>query len=358
MSARTVAIRLAVAQAGARGLAHVAAQQDSGSWISRCGRQVRGRDIRTVEGTAAGAHADMLGERLCPDCRDLALAHGDTLAAGVEALLTLGATVGTAPDVQLLDVAVADLPDVEPRGEAAALAGLAHSIRTHGLQQPIVLRRTEAGLAVVAGARRIAAARAAGLASMPALVRDVSRERAAIATLVENLHRTDLDPIAQALAYREAIALLGITQAALADELGISAPQVSNALRLLTLPEAIRDQVSAGALSAAHGRALLRVTDPTAQAALAAQIVEEGLSSRSVEESTRQPAAPHRLRPSSSEHDRPLDAIAAALAVRFTTTVRVTALAEGARITLDVPDQDLARVLEQLGLDVARADAA
>ena len=285
MSARTVAVLRALAQAGEKGLAHLATQQNTGTWISRCGRQIRGQDIRSWGGDAAGAQAEALGERFCAACRAEAVAVGGSIADGVAILLQLGpADAGVA---QLLEVPLAVLAlDGEPR---PADEGLVTSVRQNGVLQPIVARRTPAGLRVVAGGRRLDAARAAGLETIPTIVRDLDDEHTTIEQLLSNLHREDLDPIAQALAYADALAVLGVQQKQLADGLGISPSQVSNTLRLLKLPPHLREHVAARLITAEQARALLACSSAEEQDALADQF----LAGRAV----RRSAAPAPLDP-------------------------------------------------------------
>ncbi len=350
MTARTVAVLRALAQAGEKGLAHIAAQQDTGTWLATCGRQVRGRDIRTDAGPAAGEHAEHLGAGFCPDCADLALTVADTIAGGVALLLRHGTPAQAG--VQLASIPTGDVRVAA--GRRTADESLVDSVRQQGVVQPVSLRRTADGLELVVGARRLDAARAAGLTTVPALVRDATDEQAILEALTENLHRADLNPIEQAVAYRDAIDRLGITQASLARRLSLSCPQVSNTLRLLGLPEHLREQVAAGVLTAAHGRALLRVDSDVQRDAIAAQIAAEGLTTKDTDAVVR---AAHARRTPPAGAD--FAAVARLLAGILEAPVRVTPSPGGSRIVIDVPTADLARVLEQLGVrDAAPVKAA
>lgn len=165
-----------------------------------------------------------------------------------------------------------------------ALAELVHSITEVGLLQPIVVRPTDSGYELIAGERRLRASKKAGLKTIPALVRQTADEQMLRDALLENLHRSQLTPLEEAAAYHQLLEDFGCTQEELATRLGRSRPQISNTLRLLNLPATVQRRVAAGVLSAGHARALLGLKDAAAIEKLAARIVAEGLSVRSVEE--------------------------------------------------------------------------
>jgi len=165
-----------------------------------------------------------------------------------------------------------------------ALTELVHSIKEIGLLQPIVVRPTDSGYELIAGERRFRASKKAGLKTIPALVRQTADEQMLRDALLENLHRSQLTPLEEAAAYHQLLEDFGCTQEELATRLGRSRPQISNTLRLLNLPATVQRRVAAGVLSAGHARALLGLKDADAIEKLAARIVAEGLSVRSVEE--------------------------------------------------------------------------
>ena len=165
-----------------------------------------------------------------------------------------------------------------------ALAELVHSISEIGLLQPIVVRQTEQGYELVAGERRLRASKKAGLKTIPALVRPTADEAMLRDALLENLHRSQLTPLEEAAAYQQLLEDFGCTQEELATRLGRSRPQISNTLRLMNLPPSVQRRVAAGVLSAGHARALLGLKDAAEIEKLAARIVAEGLSVRTVEE--------------------------------------------------------------------------
>tara|TARA_R110002096_G_scaffold17764_11_gene61316 strand:+ start:1176 stop:2069 length:894 start_codon:yes stop_codon:yes gene_type:complete len=164
-----------------------------------------------------------------------------------------------------------------------ALAELADSIKAHGVIQPLVVRARAdhpGHFEIVAGERRWRAAQLAGLDEVPVLVRGLDDREALAVALVENLQREDLSPIEEAEAFRRLLEDFGLTQDTVAGLVGKSRPQISNTLRLLRLPPAVREMVSDGRLSAGHARALVNIPDPEA---LAERIVREGLTVRDAE---------------------------------------------------------------------------
>ncbi|QDU70111.1 ParB/RepB/Spo0J family partition protein [Engelhardtia mirabilis] len=173
--------------------------------------------------------------------------------------------------------------------DETALAELRESIRTHGVLQPVVLRRTGTGLQLIAGERRWRASRDAGLVSVPAVIREGVTDAEMIElALVENLQREDLDPIERAHGYQRMVSDLGLTQAGVAERVGLKRSTVTNHLRLLELPDAIQKLVAESALSMGHARALLGIPAEEVQLALADKIVHDGMSVRTAEEAVRE----------------------------------------------------------------------
>ena len=202
------------------------------------------------------------------------------LAKTVTPLSVAGLTLLELPIKQIVPNAA------QPRKhfDEEALAELVHSISEIGLLQPIVVRATDQGYELVAGERRLRASKKAGLKTIPALVRETADDQMLRDALLENLHRSALTPLEEAAAYQQLLEDFGCTQEELASRLGRSRPQISNTLRLLNLPATVQRRVAAGVLSAGHARALLGLKDAAAIEKLAARIVAEGLSVRSVEE--------------------------------------------------------------------------
>jgi ParB family chromosome partitioning protein len=163
------------------------------------------------------------------------------------------------------------------------LRELAESIKTQGLIQPILVRREGADYRLIAGERRWRAAQLAALEAIPALVRDVSDAEAFELALVENLQRTDLNPLEEAEGYRRLIDEFGLTQEQVGERVGRERASVANALRLLQLPGAVKDLVASGALGMGHARALLGIELSSELVAAAERVVREGLSVRETE---------------------------------------------------------------------------
>ncbi len=156
------------------------------------------------------------------------------------------------------------------------LEELAESIRAYGILQPLTVRRTETGYELVAGERRLRAARLAGLGTVPCLVARVGEEDSALLALIENLQRRDLDCWEEAEALARLISLYGLSQEQAAEKLGKSQSGVANKLRLLRLPEEIRRLIRENGLSERHARALLRLSDPEEQRRAVEVIVKNG----------------------------------------------------------------------------------
>ncbi len=169
--------------------------------------------------------------------------------------------------------------------EEEAMAELVHSVKEVGLLQPVVVRRTgEHAYELIMGERRWRASTEAGLTHVPAIVRDTSDDDMLRDALLENLHRSQLNPLEEAAAYQQLLDDFGCTHEELSTRIGRSRPQISNTLRLLKLTPAVQRRVAAGVLSAGHARALLGVPEPGAQDRLAARVVAEGISVRGLEE--------------------------------------------------------------------------
>ena len=237
---------------------------------------------------------------------------------------------------------------------------LTWSIKELGVLQPIVVRpRTgqlgeQAAYELVMGERRWRASQAAGLATVPAIIRETDDDALLRDALLENLHRSQLNPLEEAAAYQQLLDDFGCTQEELAGRIGRSRPQVSNTLRLLRLPPLVARRVAAGVLSAGHARAILGLADAAAMERMAQRIVAEGLSVRSVEEhvalddgvakSPRRKARPGALRPQ-------LDDVAARLSDYLETRAAITLGQRKGRVTIEFASvEDLNRILDTMGM--------
>src|SRR5512132_2537827 len=167
------------------------------------------------------------------------------------------------------------------------LEALATSIREVGVLQPIVVRYAADGFELIAGERRLRAAKLAGLATIPAVIRESDDAESLREALIENIHREDLNPIELAEAFRELLEELELKQETLAERLGVSRSHVANTVRLLGLPADVQQLLAQGRIQAGHGRALLALGDGEAQRSLALRAAAEELSVRDVEEVVR-----------------------------------------------------------------------
>jgi len=161
---------------------------------------------------------------------------------------------------------------------------LAASIQEHGIIQPIVVRRLEKGYEIVAGERRYRAARKAELKQVPCILRELTDEQNMLLAIIENMQREDLNPIEEAEAMDKLINAYGLTQEQVSKSVGKSRPYITNVLRLLRLPQEIREMVAEGELTQGHARALINIGDEKKQLLIARRAKEEGLSVRTIEQ--------------------------------------------------------------------------
>jgi ParB family chromosome partitioning protein len=230
----------------------------------------------------------------------------------------------------------------------AGIEELARSIKSNGVIQPIVVRKSEDGYEIVAGERRWRASQRAGLLKVPVVVRDIPEERMLAAALIENIQREDLNPIEEAQAYRRLSDEYQLTQEQIADSVGKDRSSVANYLRLLKLPLEVRANVGSGALSMGHARALLALADEMAQLRIARDIVARNLSVRETESIVKRPPQSDvkREAPPLDVHTR-----AAEDKLRFAlgTRVRIVRKGKGGRIEVDFQSEDeLHRIYEHM----------
>jgi ParB family transcriptional regulator, chromosome partitioning protein len=252
-----------------------------------------------VDGSGSSAR---LGPRMGDAAADVVL--GGAAAAG---------SAGIGAVYREIDPGLIEPNPRQPRQvfDDEALAELVHSIREFGLMQPIVVRALDASQGtpggqryqLVMGERRWRAAQAAGMTAIPAIVRETGEDNLLRDSLLENIHRVQLNPLEEAAAYQQLLDEFGVTHDELAARIGRSRPLITNMIRLLRLPIPVQRRVAAGVLSAGHARALLSLEGgPDAQENLAARIVAEGLSVRATEEAvtlanrsdSKQPVPPRR----------------------------------------------------------------
>jgi ParB family chromosome partitioning protein len=233
------------------------------------------------------------------------------------------------------------------------LAELVHSVREFGVLQPVIVRENADGeYELIMGERRTRAAREAGLDTIPAILRETADEDLLRDALLENLHRSQLNPLEEASAYQQLLEDFGITQEELASRIGRSRPQISNTIRLLRLPVPVQQRVAAGVLSAGHARAILSVETPEQMQRLADKVVNEDLSVRATEAAAKPlPSTPGSTRkPTAGARRAYLDEVSAKLGDRLNTRVQIALGARKGQLKIEFASiQDLNRILAELG---------
>jgi ParB family chromosome partitioning protein len=290
------------------------------------------------------------------------VARRSGLGRGLGALIPAEGPETTASTLRDLAVGSIGPNPHQPRRhfDEEALSSLVASVRELGVLQPVLVRAAgEGAYELIAGERRWRAAKRAGLATIPALVREVDDLSSLEQAVVENLHRQDLNPLEEAAAYQQLIEDFGLTHEHLAVRVGKSRAAVTNTLRLFQLPPSIQRQVAEGRLSAGHARALLGTPDRSFQEQMARRAVEEGLSVRAVEEAVRArsgatsappdeppPSAPATPAPPSARLRSPgMLELEDLLSEHLATTVRVEEGGKRGRIVIDFADLgDLERI--------------
>jgi ParB family chromosome partitioning protein len=266
----------------------------------------------------------------------------------------LGALIpDLSPAVQEVDIDLIVPNPHQPRSvfDQEALAELAQSIREHGVIQPLVVSRTAEGRVyqLIAGERRLLAARQAGLARVPVVVKEASHRELLGLALVENLQRADLGPLEEAVAFKRLTDEFGLTQEAIAGRVGRSRSAVANTLRLLTLPQEIQASLARGEITAGHARAILGVDDATEQRRLWQRIVQAALTVREAESLARRGPRPAPKRPPSRQAAADLDAIEEKLRSALGTKVELTRTGRGGRLTIHFySDEEFDSLVERL----------
>ena len=269
--------------------------------------------------------------------RGLGALLGEDVVAEAAAPVKAAEVPATREDVdavRLLPIGQIDPNREQPRRsfDEAALNELAASIRAVGVLQPIIVAPAGERFTIIAGERRYRASRLAELDEIPAIVRDWDSQKRLEAALVENLQRDDLNPVEEAMGVRRLMDEAGLTQEKVAERLGKSRPAVANLLRLLTLPDSVKQLLASGKLSAGHARALVTV-DPRRQVQLANLAAQQGWSVRQLERICAQPVKEEARRPR-----RPKDAQIGELENMarelFGTRVRLDGTPDSGRITL------------------------
>lgn len=244
-------------------------------------------------------------------------------------------------------------------GELDELVG---SIREIGVLQPVVVRqKSEGDYELIMGERRWRATREAGLDTIPAIIRDTDDSAMLRDALLENLHRSALNPLEEAAAYRQLLDDFECTHEELATRISRSRPQISNTLRLLNLPPLVQRRVAAGVLSAGHARALLGLSQTADMEKLAQRIVSEGLSVRATEEAVTMSAGGDTKKPvrRASVPNEVAESLSSRLSDRFDTRVKVNLGKTKGRLTVEFATlEDLDRILEMMAPEVGGVSPA
>ena len=206
------------------------------------------------------------------------------LGRGLGALIPKGTSLDTPAERQVPISEIRPNPR-QPRRyfNEAKIAELSESIRNQGILQPLVVRKIPQGYELILGERRFRAAQRAQLERVPVIVKEVSDAESLEMALVENIQREELTPIEEALAYRQLMEEFHLTQEQVAQRVGKSRPVVTNLLRVLNLPEEIKENVDKGTLTVGHARALLALNMPEQQLEMSRRIMADGLSVRATE---------------------------------------------------------------------------
>jgi len=265
----------------------------------------------------------------------------ETEAAVVAANLTLVAVTAIQPNPH------------QPRQNFSeeALAELAASIVEHGLIQPLIVQKTEAGrYTIIAGERRWRAAQTAGLAEVPVVVKDVSPQHMLEIALIENIQRADLNPLEEALAYQQLMDEFGLTQEQVAQRVGKSRPAVANTVRLLALPANIQASVIEGKISGAHARTLLPLPTAAMQTAVMNSIIKQELSVRQTETIVRKMlAAKPPNRKSATQPDPELVALESQFRQSLGTRVNIEKGSKGGKVVIHFySDEELQAIYEAI----------
>jgi ParB family chromosome partitioning protein len=275
------------------------------------------------------------------------------LGRGFDSLIPTEVTADTREDaIRRVDPAAIAPNPHQPRTsfDATELASLAESIKQYGiLHPPVVSERGGDRYELIAGERRVRAAKLAGLAQIPVIVRSFDEQQKLELALLENVQRAELNPIETATAYRKLLDEFDLTLDQVAARMGKAKSTVANTVRLLTLPAAAREAVAKGGISEAHGRAILAVTDPASQAELLRHITTEGWTVRQAEEFSRAAktagsstaASKATTRPTASDHNQLTDELGSYLGTKVTMQPR----AKGGRLIIEYSsDEELQRI--------------
>jgi ParB family chromosome partitioning protein len=273
------------------------------------------------------------------------------LGRGLDSLIPVSeASQGTDPGYFECDIDRIRPNAYQPRRHfpEAELMELSRSIAEQGILQPLVVRSSENGYELIAGERRLRAARIAGLRKVPVVLREAGDTEALQMSIVENIQRENLNPIEEAEAYHRLIVEFGLTQEQAADRVGRSRPAVANIIRLRHLPQNIKDSIQEGVLSMGHARALLSTDTTVQQHAAWKEIVSKGLSVRQTESLVKRLKEKKKAAGQAPDsEDRYLSDVADELSRRFGTRVRIQRKGKNGSVEIDFyGNDDLDRLIQ------------
>lgn len=261
--------------------------------------------------------------------------------------------VTTTPKEEIIEININELRSnpYQPRKvfDQDALNELAESIKEHGVFQPIIVKNSIKGYEIIAGERRVKASKIAGMETVPAIVRDFNDQEMMEIALLENLQREDLNPIEEALAYESLMKARGLSHEGLAKRIGKSRSYVTNVVGLLNLPESVKELVIARKIPITHARALSKIKDVKQVEELADRIVNEGMTSNSLEEmtQTKEYEKRNKMERRETEENRTYKYIQELLCEKLGTKVRI----RGTKIEINFQDlEDFNRIMEILNI--------
>ncbi len=226
---------------------------------------------------------------------------------------------------------------------------LAASIKEHGIIQPIVVRKHDKGYEIVAGERRWRAAMKAELSQVPCLIRELDDEQNMLIAIIENMQREDLNPIEEAEGLRQMTDTFGMTQEQVSKSVGKSRPYITNSMRLLKLPEYVKDSIADGRLSAGHGRTLITLKNEEERKALWERILNEGLSVREAEKLASEEDKPKKRKPAKKRKDPNVTRVEEELKAALGTKVTINNTGNKGKIEIEYYSKDeLERLIELL----------
>lgn len=255
------------------------------------------------------------------------------------------------------------ISDIEPNPDqprknfdTKKIEELSESIKIHGVIQPILVKKSKYGYEIIAGERRWRAAKSAGLRKIPAIVKEYDEKKVSEVALIENIQRENLNPIEQAIAFKEIIEQYSLTQEELAKSVGKNRTTITNLMRLLNLPEKIQSMVVKGVLSEAQARCLLTIKDEEKQEILANHIIEKGLTVKQVEDIVYKSSLIKEEKNKSLKNNKKhevFSTIENKLNEYFMTKVKVDAKNNKGKIVIEYyTNDDLERILQKLKINI------